>query len=138
MQIGLFSKEQQRRTEIVPPRLTARNARKTLADLKADLASAKADLADCEYTLHYLELHWRASDKGLVDANWWQGAIQYGIWHHEAGMTIREDGRYPVKVRHWLRHLLVTFHAERRDISAYVADLTPKVEEMASLIGELQ
>lgn len=136
MQIGLFASQPAKPLPPPSPRLTAKNAKRILADLRTQLAAAEADLADCEYNLEYVAMHQRASCDGIVDENWWDGAIRFGIWHNEEGMTIRDDGRYPVKVLRWIRHLLRELHAERRDIRAAIADLKPKVQQMAALIGE--
>lgn len=137
MQIDLFSSPQPTREDRPSsPRLTAKNAKRVLAEIRAQLVAAEADLADCEYNLEYVAMHANASRNGIVDENWWDGAMRFGIWHNEEGMTIREDGRYPIKVFRWIRHLLCHLHAERRDIRAAIANLKPKVEQMAALLGE--
>lgn len=129
MQIALFAPQK----TPVKKHLNARNAKKVLERLRTQLTAAQEDLAQCEYNLREVEMHQRASRKGIVDENWWDGAIRFGIWHNEEGMTIREDGRYPIKVNRWIRHILCTLHAERHDIEIAIADLQPQVEDAESL-----
>jgi hypothetical protein len=44
-------------------------------------------------------------------------------------------GSYPVKVLRWIRHLIFTLNAERRDVLSAIADLEPKVAALSQIIG---
>lgn len=135
-QHSLFSATELRGTKR-EERITARNARRKHDALKLKLTQAEGDLADCEFNIREVAMHQRASREGIVDENWWDGAIRFGIWHHEVGMTIREDGRYPIKVMRWIRHLLRVLHAEARDIRAAIETMRPEVDRISSLMNSL-
>jgi hypothetical protein len=99
---------------------------KDLKALRHDLEAAKLDLRDAEYNIAQLVSHWNQSMEGGIDDNWWQRGLELGIldisWD-----TRRTDGRYSVKVMHWIRHNLRVQHRERmyalKGIAAYSAKL---------------
>jgi len=45
-------------------------------------------------------------------------------------------GSYPVKVMRWIRHLIFTLHAERRDVQLAIVELEPKVAALSQIIGD--
>jgi hypothetical protein len=36
----------------------------------------------------------------------------------------------------WIRHLIFTLHAERRDVQLAIAELEPKVAALSEIIGD--
>lgn len=130
-QLSLFGAAKPNKTQ--EPRVNARNAKNQAQKLRRQLDSAKEDLAQCEYNIAEVQMHSEASHAGKIDTNWWQGAFHFGIWAGEIGTTYRE-GKYPIKVYRWIRHLLCTLHAERRDIRAAIQELEQQLAVVAPLI----
>jgi len=119
---------------VAETRITAKNAKRQLNTLSIQLRSAQADLEDVEYNLGVVKLHQTASSEGRINGDWWDAAMRFGIWHFEEEIEYR-SGSYPLKVRRWIRHLLCTLHAERRDIQCAVRDLEPQVAALAQVVG---
>jgi hypothetical protein len=109
--------------DLLPPScLKPAILKREVAALRAQIEWAEDDLLTIEYNLEVVEMHRRASDEGRIDADWWDGAMRFGIWHCEVGACYR-DGSYPIKVYRWIRHILFDLHAQRRDVTAALKDL---------------
>jgi hypothetical protein len=134
LQISLFGALPCSARSQTETRITAKNAKGQLDTLSAQLRSAQADLEDVEYNLGVVKLHQKASSEGRINGDWWDAAIRFGMWNCEEDVEYR-SGSYPLKVRRWIRHLLCTLHAERRDVQCAVRDLEPKVAVLAKIIG---
>jgi len=135
MQFSLFNAQPQVATVDTEPSVNARNAKRQLETLRSQLASAQADLEDVNYNLSVVTMHQRASREGKIDANWWEGAMRFGMLDLDEQSTYRL-GSYPVKVMRWIRHLIFTLHAERRDVRLAIAELEPKVATLSQIIGD--
>jgi hypothetical protein len=115
------------------PGKTARNPKtvkpaapqKELAKITAELTAATLTLEEATSNLAEVVSHERAHQHGIVDANWWQGGMQFGCLDAEF-YTGREDGHYPIKARRWLRHLRFDLHKQVRDARAAVAEITER------------
>ena len=114
--------------------MNARNAKRQLDTLRKQLATAQADLEDVDYNLSIVAMHQRASREGKIDANWWDAAMRFGMLDPGEEPVYRL-GCYPVKVMRWIRHLIFTLNAERRDVLSAIADLEPKVAALSQIIG---
>lgn len=119
---------------VAPAKVTGKTAKREHEKLAAQLAAAREDLAQAEYNIAEIEMHERASANGIIDENWWQGAIQFGIAHWEIGAEY-QTGSYPLKLRRWMRHLRFTEHAARYAALCAVRELELKVSTMAALLG---
>jgi hypothetical protein len=53
----------------------------------------------------------------------------------QADLEVYRLGSYPVKVMRWIRHLIFTLNAERRDVLSAITDLEPKVTALSQIIG---
>ncbi len=135
MQFSLFNAQPQVATVGVEPSVNARNAKRQLDTLRSQLATAQADLEDVNYNLSIVTMHQRASREGKIDANWWEGGMRFGMSDLDEEPAYRL-GSYPVKVMRWIRHLIFTLHAERRDVQLAIADLEPKVTALSEIIGD--
>ena len=134
MQFSLFNAQPQVCTVDAEPSVNARNAKLQLDTLRSQLATAQADLEDVNYNLSVVTMHQRASREGKIDANWWDAAMRFGMLDSGEEPVYRL-GTYPVKVMRWIRHLLFTLNAERRDVLSAIADLEPKVAALSQIIG---
>jgi hypothetical protein len=135
MQFSLFNAPPQVGTVDAEPSVNARNAKRQLDTLRSQLATAQADLEDVNYNLSVVTMHQRASREGKIDANWWDAAMCFGMLDLDEQSTYRL-GSYPVKVMRWIRHLIFTLHAERRDVRLAIAELEPKVATLSQIIGD--
>ena len=135
MQFSLFNAHSQVATVDTQPSVNARNAKRQLDTLRSQLATAQADLEDVNYNLSIVTMHQRASRKGKIDANWWDAAMRFGILDLDEQPAYRL-GSYPVKVMRWIRHLIFTLHAERRDVQSGIAELEPQVAALSQIIGD--
>ena len=133
-QFSLFNAPPQLATVGIEPNVNARNAKRQLDSLRSQLATAQADLEDVNYNLSIVTMHQRASREGKIDANWWDAAMRFGMLDTDEEPVYRL-GSYPVKVMRWIRHLLFTLNAERRDVLSAIADLEPKVATLSQIIG---
>jgi hypothetical protein len=79
-------------------------------------------------------MHQQASREGKIDANWWDAAMRFGMLDPGEEPVYRL-GSYPVKVMRWIRHLIFTLNAERRDVLSAIADIEPKVAALSQIIG---
>ena len=104
------------------------------AQVTTTLATAQADLEDVDYNLSIVAMHQQASREGKIDANWWDAAMRFGMLDPGEEPVYRL-GSYPVKVMRWIRHLIFTLNAERRDVLSAIADLEPKVAALSQIIG---
>ena len=134
-QFSLFNAHPQVCTVDAEPSVNARNAKLQLDTLRSQLATAQADLEDVNYNLSVVTLHQRASREGKIDANWWEGAMRFGMLDLDEEPAYRL-GSYPVKVVRWIRHLIFALHAERRDVQLAIAELEPKVAALSQIIGD--
>ena len=135
MQFSLFNAQPQVCTVDAEPSVNARNAKRQLDTLRSQLATAQADLEDVNYNLSVVTMHQRASREGKIDANWWDAAMRFGMLDLDEEPAYRL-GSYPVKVTRWIRHLIFTLHAERRDVQLVIAELEPKVAALSQIIGD--
>ena len=135
MQFSLFNAPPQVATVGIEPSVNARNAKRQLDTLRSQLATAQADLEDVDYNLTIVTMHQQASREGKIDANWWDAAMRFGMLDTDEEPVYRL-GSYPVKVMRWIRHLLFTLHAERRDVQSGIAELEPKVAALSQIIGD--
>ena len=135
MQFSLFDARPSAATVGMEPSVNARNAKRQLDTLRNQLATAQADLEDVNYNLSVVTMHQRASREGKIDANWWEGAMRFGMLDFDEEPAYR-FGSYPVKVMRWIRHLIFTLNAERRDVLSAIADLEPKVAALSQIIGD--
>ena len=135
MQFSLFNAQPQVCTVDAEPSVNARNAKRQLDTLRSQLATAQADLEDVNYNLSVVTMHQRASRQGTIDANWWEGAMRFGMLDLDEEPAYRL-GSYPVKVMRWIRHLIFTLHAERRDVQLAIVELEPKVAALSQIIGD--
>ena len=135
MQFSLFNAQPQLATVGTEPSVNARNAKRQLDTMRSQLATAQADLEDVNYNLCIVTMHQRASRQGKIDANWWEGAMRFGMLDLDEEPAYRL-GSYPVKVMRWIRHLIFTLHAERRDVQSAIAELEPKVAALSQIIGD--
>ena len=134
MQFSLFNAQPQVCTVDAEPSVNARNAKRQLDTLRSQLATAQADLEDVNYNLSVVTMHQRASREGKVDANWWEGAMRFGMLDLDEEPAYRL-GSYPVKVMRWIRHLIFALNAERREVLSAIADLEPEVAALSQIIG---
>ena len=134
MQFSLFNAQPQVATACIEPSVNARNAKRQLDTLRSQLATAQADLEDVNYNLSILAMHQKASREGKIDANWWDAAMRFGMLDADEEPVYRL-GSYPVKVLRWIRHLIFSLNAERRDVLSAIADLEPKVAALSQIIG---
>jgi hypothetical protein len=134
MQFSLFNASPQVALGCIEPSVNARNAKRQLDTLRKQLATAQADLEDVDYNLSIVTMHQRASREGKIDANWWDAAMRFGMLD-PCEVPVYRLGCYPVKVMRWIRHLLFTLNAERRDVLSAIADLEPKVAALSQIIG---
>ena len=135
MQFSLFNAQPQVATVDMEPSVNARNAKRQLDTLRSQLATAQADLEDVNYNLSVVTMHQRASREEKIDANWWEGAMRFGMLDLDEEPVYRL-GSYPVKVMRWIRHLIFTLHAERRDVQLAIVELEPKVAALSQIIGD--
>jgi hypothetical protein len=135
MQFSLFNAQPQVATVDTEPSVNARNAKRQLDTLRSQLATAQADLEDVNYNLSVVTMHQRASREGKIDANWWEGAMRFGMLDLDEQPAYRL-GSYPVKVMRWIRQLISTLHAERRDVQLAIVELEPKVAALSQIIGD--
>jgi hypothetical protein len=135
MQFSLFDTQPVAPQVDIEPTVNARNAKRQLDTLRCQLATAQADLEDVNYNLAIVTMHQRASREGKIDANWWDAAMRFGMLDLDDEPAYRL-GSYPVKVMRWIRHLLFTLHAERRDVQLAIAELEPKVAALSEIIGD--
>ena len=135
MQFSLFNAHSQVATVDTQPSVNARNAKRQLDTLRSQLATAQADLEDVNYNLSVVTMHQEASREGKIDANWWEGAMRFGMLDLDEQPAYRL-GSYPVKVMRWIRHLIFTLHAERRDVQSGIAELEPRVAALSQIIGD--
>jgi len=135
MQFSLFDARPSAATVGMEPNVNARNAKRQLDTLRKQLATAQADLEDVNYNLSVVTMHQRASREGKIDANWWEGAMRFGMLDLDEQPAYRL-GSYPVKVMRWIRHLIFTLHAERRDVQLAIVELEPKVAALSQIIGD--
>ena len=133
-QFSLFKAQPVAARVYTGPSVNARNAKRQLDTLRSQLATAQADLEDVNYNLSILTMHQRASREGKIDANWWDAAMRFGMLDLDEEPAYRL-GSYPVKAMHWIRHLIFTLHAERRDVQLAIAELEPKVAALSEIIG---
>jgi hypothetical protein len=117
------------------PRSSAAEAKHRLLKLRNQLASAQEDLAEAESNLAGVQMHQRADRNRWVDDNYWQGGMAFGALDAE-WYTGRTDGRYPVKINRWLRHLAFDLHSQLRDLRPIVHDLTQQESALAALMEE--
>ena len=134
MQFSLFNASPQVALGCIEPSVNARNAKRQLDTLRKQLATAQADLEDVDYNLSIVTMHQRASREGKIDANWWDAAMRFGMLD-PCEEPVYRLGSYPVKIMRWIRHLLFTLNAERRDVLSAIADLEPKVTALSQIIG---
>ena len=134
MQFSLFNSPPQVALGCMEPSVNARNAKRQLDTLRSQLATAQVDLEDVNYNLSIVTMHQRASREGKIDANWWDAAMRFEMLDPGEEPVYRL-GSYPVKVMRWIRHLLFTLNAERRDVLSAIADLEPKVAALSQIIG---
>ena len=134
MQFSLFYAQPQLATVGTQPSVNARNAKRQLDTLRSQLATAQADLEDVNYNLSVVTMHQQASRQGKIDANWWDAAMRFGMLDPGEEPVYRL-GSYPVKVLRWIRHLIFTLNAERRDVLSAIAYLEPKVAALSQIIG---
>jgi hypothetical protein len=135
MQFSLFQAQPIAATVDTEPSINARNAKRQLDTLRSQLATAQADLEDVNYNLSIVTMHQQASGEGKIDANWWDAAMRFGMLDLDEEPAYRL-GSYPVKVMRWIRHLIFTLHAERRDVQLAIAELEPKVAALSEIIGD--
>jgi len=134
MQFSLFNAQPQVATAGMEPGVNARNAKRQLDTLRSQLTTAQADLEDVDYNLTIVTMHQQASREGKINANWWDAAMRFGMLDTDEEPVYRL-GLYPVKVMRWIRHLIFTLHAERRDVLLAIAELEPKVAALSQIIG---
>jgi hypothetical protein len=134
MQFSLFNSPPQVALGCIEPSVNARNAKRQLDTLRNQLATAQADLEDVNYNLSVVTMHQQASREGKIDANWWDAAMRFGMLDTDEEPVYRL-GSYPVKVMRWIRHLIFTLNAERRDVLSAITDLEPKVTALSQIIG---
>ena len=134
MQFSLFDARVAAATVGMEPSVNARNAKRQLDTLRKQLATAQADLEDVDYNLSIVAMHQQASREGKIDANWWDAAMRFGMLDPGEEPVYRL-GSYPVKVMRWIRHLIFTLNAERRDVLSAIAELEPKVAALSQIIG---
>ena len=134
MQFSLFDARPSAATVGMEPSVNARNAKRQLDSLRKQLATAQADLEDVDYNLSIVAMHQRASHEGKIDANWWDAAMRFGMLDPGEEPAYRL-GSYPVKVMRWIRHLIFTLNAERRDVLSAIANLEPKVAALSQITG---
>jgi hypothetical protein len=115
MQLALFA----------PPTLNRREKAR-LARLQAQLKSAGEDLAAAESNLAEVRAHRWASDRGIINANWWDGALRFGIWDNGVRTDWR-DGSYPRVVRARLADLVAQLRVDVQTTRAAVADLSAAI-----------
>lgn len=135
MQFSLFDTQPVAPQVDIEPTINARNAKRQLDTLRSQLATAQADLEDVNYNLSIVTMHQRASHEGKIDANWWDAAMRFGMLDLNEEPAYRL-GSYPVRVTRWIRHLIFTLHAERRDVLSAIAELEPKVAALSEVIGD--
>jgi hypothetical protein len=135
MQFSLFNAQPVAATVDPELSINARNAKRQLDTLRSQLATAQADLEEVNYNLSIVTMHQRASREGKIDANWWDAAMRFGMLDLDEQHAYRL-GSYPVKVTRWIRHLIFTLHAERRDVQLAIAELEPKVAALSQIIGD--
>ena len=135
MQFSLFDARPSAATLGMEPSVNARNAKRQLDTMRSQLATAQADLEDVNYNPCIVTMHQRASREGKIDANWWDAAMRFGMLDLDEEPAYRL-GSYPVKVMRWIRHLIFTLHAERRDVQSAIAELEPKVAALSQIIGD--
>jgi hypothetical protein len=135
MQFSLFNAPPVAATVGTEPSINARDAKRQLDALRSQLATAQADLEDVNYNLSIVTMHQRASQEGKIDANWWDAAMRFGMLDLDEEPAYRL-GSYPVKVTRWIRHMLFTLHAERRNVQFAIAELEPKVAALSEIIGD--
>jgi hypothetical protein len=135
MQFFLFNAQPHVVTAGKEPSVNARNAKHQLDTLRKQLATAQADLEDVNYNLSIVTMHQRASREGKIDANWWDAAMRFGMLDLDEEPAYRL-GSYPVKVMRWIRHLLFTLHAERRDVQSAIAELEPRVAALSEIVED--
>jgi len=134
MQFSLFNAQPQVATVGMEPTVNARSAKRQLDTLRSQLATAQADLEDVNYNLSIVAMHQQASREGKIDANWWDAAMRFGMLDTDDEPVYRL-GSYPVKIMRWIRHLIFTLNAERRDVLSAIAVLEPKVTALSQIIG---
>lgn len=134
LQFSLFNARPIDTGEPTEPRVNARNAKRQLDSLRNQLTTAQVDLEDVNYNLTIVQMHQQASREGKIDANWWEGAMRFGMLDIDE-LPVYRLGSYPIKVMRWIRHLIFTLHAERRDIQSAIAELEPKVAALSQVIG---
>jgi hypothetical protein len=135
MQFSLFNAQPQIATVDTQPSVNARNAKRQLDTLRSQLATAQANLEDVNYNLSVVTMHQRASREGKINANWWDAAMRFGMLDLDEEPSYRL-GSYPVKVMRWIRHLIFTLHAERRDVQSGIAELEQTVAALSQIIGD--
>jgi hypothetical protein len=135
MQFSLFNAPPVAATVGTEPSINARDAKRQLDALRSQLATAQADLEDVNYNLSIVTMHQRASQEGKIDVNWWDAAMRFGMLDLDEEPAYRL-GSYPVKVTRWIRHMLFTLHAERRNVQFAIAELEPKVAALSEIIGD--
>ena len=135
MQCSLFNAQPVAATVNTELSINARNAKRQLDTMRSQLATAQADLEDVNYNPCIVTMHQRASREGKIDANWWDAAMRFGMLDLDEEPAYRV-GSYPVKVVRWIRHLIFTLHAERRDVQWAIAELEPKVAALSQIIGD--
>ena len=135
MQCSLFNAQPVAATVNTELSINARNAKRQLDTMRSQLATAQADLEDVNYNPCIVTMHQRASREGKIDANWWDAAMRFGMLDLDEEPAYRV-GSYPVKVVRWIRHLIFTLHAERRDVQSAIAELEPKVAALSQIIGD--
>jgi hypothetical protein len=135
MQFFLFNAHPHVVTAGREPSVNARNAKHQLDTLRKQLATAQADLEDVNYNLSIVTMHQRASREGKIDANWWDAAMRFGMLDLDEEPAYRL-GSYPVKVMRWIRHLIFTLHAERRDVQLAIAELEPRVAALSEIVED--
>ena len=135
MQCSLFNAQPVAATVNTELSINARNAKRQLDTMRSQLATAQADLEDVNYNPCIVTMHQRASREGKIDANWWDAAMRFGMLDLDEEPAYRV-GSYPVKVVRWIRHMIFTLHAERRDVQSAIAELEPKVAALSQIIGD--
>ncbi len=111
--------------------------KKQLETVRRQLASAVQDLADADSNIAELWMYESASEQGRIDDNWWQGGIQFGCLDSDWD-TERTDGKFPIKIRRWLRHLRFDQHKQRQGALAAIGNLTPTRDRLTMLVKSLQ
>lgn len=101
--------------------------------LRAKLTAASLDLQDAEANLSEVCLHLNASGRGIISADWWQGALHLGALDVEF-YRHPSQGRYPRRARRWLRKLVRGLHVDTLNLRPLVAELTAQVDALAALL----